>query len=154
MYSWQKNGQYDYDEYKLNDEFQVDSNQSIRSLYVDDDDDEYYPNIPDVEDLHNQEFMKQTAMAPASLSYPKLNTIELTRAKSPKNQQQTILSSKEDKELSTLLDCLLPRDHVEEDDATWSWDSLMTEIMNKMKHSSKFKVSERVEISNNDSDLE
>ena len=152
MYSsWQNQDQFDYDEYKFNDELKANSNQSIRSLYVDDDEDEYYQNIPDVEDLHNEEFMQQTAMAPASLSYPKLNTLELTREKSPRNQQKTILSSQDDKELSTLYECLLPKDQIEEEDTTWSWDSLMTDIMSKMKHSSAIKNSEKAEITKNNS---
>ena len=97
---------------------------TAQSLYLDDEDEEI-PVIPDIEELQDQDFIQQTAEAP-NVEYNRIDNIEELDKKVLKT---LFLSSADNIDLSILADYCLPKDKVRENDVTWTWDSLITDVI-------------------------
>ena len=95
-----------------------------QSLYLDDEEDDI-PIIPDIEELRDQDFIQQTAEAP-NIEINRLDNIEELDKKVRKTP---FLSTSDNIDLSILANLCLPEDKVRENDITWTWDSLITDVM-------------------------
>lgn len=99
----------------------------VDGMYLDEDND--VPVIPDIEELHDQEFILQTAEPPLVEVNTLLNIDEI-KEKIP--SKHPVLSTLENANMSVLSDFCLPEEKIKESDSTWTWDSLIVDIMQKV----------------------
>jgi intraflagellar transport protein 43 len=89
---------------------------------------EVIPMIPDLEEIVDQEFKEQTAQAP-NVQINKLISFQDLDKNMLKHSAYT---SFDGIDLTPLTLFCLPESKVKEDDVTWNWDNLMSDVTSKL----------------------
>lgn len=95
-----------------------------KSNFIQDNTDEVIPMIPDLEQVREQEFVQQTADAPAVQVNKLINFQDLDKDL----LKQTTFSSLDGIDLSQLTKFCLPESQIKEDDLPWNWDNLISDV--------------------------
>lgn len=106
-----------------------------KSNFIEDNSDEVIPMIPDLEEVHEQELVQQTADAPAVQVNKLINFQDLDKDL----LKQTTFSSLDGIDLSQLTKFCLPESQVKEDDLPWNWDNLISDVTLRLMNDNESK---------------
>ncbi len=93
-----------------------------------DDSDDVMPLIPDIDEVRDQELIQQTAKAP-TLQVNQLISFQELDKNALKN---SVFTSLDGIDLTPLTNFCLTESQVKEEDITWNWDNLMSDITSKL----------------------